>query len=283
MGDEQVLGVTKVVNALFGKLAAHRGARAAAHQAGRIRSIRLRIPSRWSSWSFCSPCCSFPVVQAAHFALIVPGATQQTMEFVITNPMGVGVKDLMDDIVGHGADRHIPLLVATIGIFILFSNMISLVPGFSSPTATITVTLGLRHHRFPVLQRHRHRKACRSFRYAKDAAGAHAQAISDQHHYAHCRDRQPFRAAAFALRPALGQHDGQRASLCFPFLALSLSLCRFCQPREERPSGYISGVVPIAIPACYWPCCTFSWLYCRRSFLAILAIVYLGLASAEEH
>ncbi len=98
-----------------------------------------------------------------------PGPTQQTMELVITNSMGIGVKDLVDDIVGHGAERHIPI-VATIGIFILFSNMISLVPGFASPTATITVPLGLRGDRFPVLQRHRHRKT-RGLHYAKTLLG----------------------------------------------------------------------------------------------------------------
>ena len=183
------------------------------------------------------------------------------MEFVITNPMGIGVKDLVDDIVGHGAERHIPI-VATIGIFILFSNMISLVPGFTSPTATITVTLGLRDHRFPVLQRDRHRQAWRPS-LCQDASGTDAQAVPDQHHHADRRDGQPFRAAAFAHRPALGQHDGQRAALRF--------VSRRCHFRFSFSSA--SKTASDTSPAwcrsrfrwC-WLCCTFSWLSCRRSF-----------------
>ena len=63
-----------------------------------------------------------------------PGATQQVMEMVLVNPMGVGIKDLLDDIVGHDSDRHIPLL-GSIALFIFISNMLAVVPGLMSPTA----------------------------------------------------------------------------------------------------------------------------------------------------
>lgn len=42
----------------------------------------------------------------------------------------------------HGTERFTPFLVA-LGLFILLSNLIGLVPGFVSPTATPTVPLGL--------------------------------------------------------------------------------------------------------------------------------------------
>jgi F-type H+-transporting ATPase subunit a len=70
-----------------------------------------------------------------------PGGVQQCMEAVLTNPMGVGVKDLCHDIIGHGSERYLPML-GSIGMFVLMCNMISLVPGFESPTAFSVVPLG---------------------------------------------------------------------------------------------------------------------------------------------
>ncbi len=70
-----------------------------------------------------------------------PGAVQQCMEMLLSNPMGVGARDLLDDIVGHGAERYLPML-GSIGLFVLLCNLISLVPGFESPTAESSVPLG---------------------------------------------------------------------------------------------------------------------------------------------
>jgi F0F1-type ATP synthase membrane subunit a len=70
-----------------------------------------------------------------------PGGTQQCMEALLTNSMGVGVRDLLEDIAGHGAAKYLPML-GSIGMFVLMSNLISLVPGFSSPTAQNSVPLG---------------------------------------------------------------------------------------------------------------------------------------------
>lgn len=70
-----------------------------------------------------------------------PGGVQQCMEMILTNPMGVGVRDLLEDIVGHRAERYMPML-GSIGMFVLMSNLISIVPGFASPTATNSVPLG---------------------------------------------------------------------------------------------------------------------------------------------
>lgn len=71
-----------------------------------------------------------------------PGGTQQCMEAILTNPMGVGVRDLLDDNVGHGAEKYVPML-GSIGIFVLLCNLISLIPTLESPTAVVSVPLGL--------------------------------------------------------------------------------------------------------------------------------------------
>ena len=70
-----------------------------------------------------------------------PGATQQCMEMLLENPMGVGARDLLKQMVGHHFERYLPM-IGTIGIFVLFCNLISLVPGFSSPTAQVSVPFG---------------------------------------------------------------------------------------------------------------------------------------------
>jgi F-type H+-transporting ATPase subunit a len=70
-----------------------------------------------------------------------PGATQQCMEALLTNSMGVGVRDLLEDNVGHDANKYVAML-GSIGIFVLLNNLISIVPTLESPTAQVSVPLG---------------------------------------------------------------------------------------------------------------------------------------------
>jgi len=87
-----------------------------------------------------------------------PGAFQQAAEGLLTNSMGFGIQDLLEENVGHGATKYIPFL-GTISIFVLLSNLLSLFPEFSSPTVNAVVPLacaslvflyfnwqGIRHH-----------------------------------------------------------------------------------------------------------------------------------------
>ncbi len=87
-----------------------------------------------------------------------PGGFQQAAEMLLTNPLGFGIKDLLEENVAHGAERYIPFIGA-ISIFILLSNLLSVFPAFSSPTGIAIVPLacaslvflyfnwqGIRHH-----------------------------------------------------------------------------------------------------------------------------------------
>ncbi|HSQ53826.1 MAG TPA: F0F1 ATP synthase subunit A [Candidatus Bathyarchaeia archaeon] len=49
---------------------------------------------------------------------------------------------LAEDIIGHKAKRYIPLLATTF-IFILFMNLLGLIPGFVPPTDKMNITVGL--------------------------------------------------------------------------------------------------------------------------------------------
>jgi F-type H+-transporting ATPase subunit a len=269
--EEQVLGVTKFVNTLLGKPALA------------LLTLLHITPD--------DP--KYPITNSFSMELLVvlfavlfflwlkprisvdrPGATQQAMEFVITNPMGVGVKDLADDIIGHGAERHIPL-VASIGIFILFSNLISLVPGLASPTATRTVPLGcavivflyynvigLGHHGL--------------IGYGKTFLGpvwwlsplmALVETVS---HF----------ARLLSLTVRLWANMMVSELIYVSFLGLTLGL--FTALGRLNPVGYVSGVVPIAIPFLLILLHIFV-AFLQAFVFVILPIVYLSLAVSEEH
>jgi len=51
------------------------------------------------------------------------------------------LQTMTDEIIGHGASRYVPLL-GTLGIFILLSNVLGLIPTLNTPTGHIEVTLG---------------------------------------------------------------------------------------------------------------------------------------------
>src|SRR5229473_4184142 len=56
-----------------------------------------------------------------------PGAMQQIAELLLTNPLGFGIKDLLEENVHHGALKLIPF-VGSISIFILLSNLMGAFP-----------------------------------------------------------------------------------------------------------------------------------------------------------
>jgi F-type H+-transporting ATPase subunit a len=87
-----------------------------------------------------------------------PGATQQVAELLLTNPLGFGIKDLLEENVHHGALKLIPF-VGSISVFVLLSNLLGVIPLFASPTAQVSVPLacailtflyfnwqGIKHH-----------------------------------------------------------------------------------------------------------------------------------------
>jgi F-type H+-transporting ATPase subunit a len=78
-------------------------------------------------------CVVLALILRSRLSVERPGALQQCAEMLLTNPLGFGIKDLLDENVGHGGEKFIPF-VGSISIFILFSNLLGVVPAFSSPT-----------------------------------------------------------------------------------------------------------------------------------------------------
>jgi F-type H+-transporting ATPase subunit a len=136
--EEQILGITKLVNAAFGKLPL------ALYGALHITpdNPQYPIPNHIAMELLVFVLAAvFFLWLRSRLSVDKPGGTQQCMEALLTNSMNLGVKDLLDSNVGHGAEKYLPM-IGSIGLFVLFCNLISLVPGLASPTANVTVPLG---------------------------------------------------------------------------------------------------------------------------------------------
>lgn len=271
MGEEQVLGVTRLVNMLLGKPVA-------------ALLALLHIQPANSQY----PIPNYFAMELVVFLFAVvfflwlkprisadrPGATQQCMELLLTNPMGVGVQDLLDDIVGHGAERHLPLF-GTIGIFILLSNLASLVPGFMSPTAVKVVPLGCATVVFLYYNRFGIRKHGPGG-YAKTLLGP-VPAISP---IIFLVETVSHFARLLSLTVRLWANMMVSELIYVSFLGLTVGLFTFLG--HLNPLGYISGVVPVAIPLALSGFHIFEAIL-QAFIFTILSVVYLGLATAEEH
>ncbi len=71
---------------------------------------------------------------ATRRASLVPRATQNFVEAVLEQFI-----QMIDDVIGREGRRYLPL-IGTLGLFILVSNLLGLVPGLISPTANLMTT-----------------------------------------------------------------------------------------------------------------------------------------------
>jgi F-type H+-transporting ATPase subunit a len=68
---------------------------------------------------------------------VYPGNAQNVMEVIIG-----GIDSLLNEIMGHNGRQFFPL-IATLGLFILTSNLIGIIPGFESPTSNINTNAAM--------------------------------------------------------------------------------------------------------------------------------------------
>jgi F-type H+-transporting ATPase subunit a len=204
-----------------------------------------------------------------------PGATQQVMELLLTNPMGIGIRDLLDDNIGHGARDYLPM-VGAISLFVLFANAISLAPAFDSPTGHPSVPLacavltfayynwsGLRHHG-PI-------------GYAKQFAG-------------------PVAWLAWLIFPVeIVSHTARLLSLTVRLWAnifaseliyiifLGLSMAPGAALARTHPAlGDALGIFAIIVPVAFMGLHLFVAVV-QAFVFTILPALYIGMATADEH
>jgi F-type H+-transporting ATPase subunit a len=68
---------------------------------------------------------------------ILPGGFQNVMEVIVE-----GFDNLITESMGHEGRKFFPL-IATLGLYILISNLLGLIPGFESPTSNLNTTVSM--------------------------------------------------------------------------------------------------------------------------------------------
>lgn len=274
MGEEQVLGATKAVNWLLGKPAAALLALLHIHPANPQYPIPNSLAMELILFVFAIV---FFLWLKARISVDRPGGTQQVMEILLTNSMGLGIQDLLDDIVGDGSEKFLPML-GTISIFVLASNLMALVPGLMSPTADKVVPLGcatvvfLYYNRFGVLH---HGPGG----YAKTLLGPVPKMFPINIVMVFVETVSHF-ARILSLTVRLWANMMVSDLIFVTFLGLSVSLFSFVS--HLNPVGYIAVVVPVAIPLALLGFHIFEAIL-QAFIFTILPIVYIGLAVADEH
>ena len=69
---------------------------------------------------------------------LVPNNTAQSIVELLLE----GIKNLVEETMGHHGKKYFPF-IATLGLYILISNLIGLIPGLVPPTANLNTTAGL--------------------------------------------------------------------------------------------------------------------------------------------
>ena len=155
--EEHVLGITRFVNHILGPLAS--ALLAKLHIAP--NEPELPIPQHVVMGMLVVLIGTlFAVIVKSRLSVEKPGALQQVAEWLLTNPLGFGIKDLLEENIHHGASELIPF-VGSISVFVLISNLLGAFPNtfLVAPTGNTTVPLacailtflyfnwqGIRHH-----------------------------------------------------------------------------------------------------------------------------------------
>jgi F-type H+-transporting ATPase subunit a len=209
-----------------------------------------------------------------------PGGFQQAAELLLTNSMGFGIKDLLEENISHGGSKFIPFL-GSISIFILLSNLLSIFPEFTSPTVNAVVPLacaslvfiyfnwqGIRHHGV--------------VRYLLTFAGS-PKSLGDWVLALLLFPVEIISTSARLLSLTVRLWANIFASDLIYVIFLGLLLGPFEWAWTKNPVlGVIAAIFPVVIPI------VFVGLHIFVSFIqayifTVLPAIYLGLAVADEH
>lgn len=204
-----------------------------------------------------------------------PGAAQQVCEALLTNPVRFGIRDLLDDNVGHGG-REFLAMTGTVGIFVLLSNLISVIPLFNSPTGHPSVPLAC---------------AIITFVYFNSMGVAHHGAVGYLKMFS---GTNPFLAPLLfpvevistcarilSLTVRLWANMFSSELLYVIFLGMLLLPTQFLWGKNVI-FGAVSGVFPATLPVLFVGLHIFVAVI-QAFVFTILPSVYLGMAVAEEH
>src|SRR5437879_13514558 len=117
--EESILGITKLVNAGFGKPALALLGILHIHPSNSAYPIPNHIAMEFLVFVLAAV---FFLWLRARLSVENPGGTQQVMELLLRNPMSVGVADLLENNVGYGAkqDRAVSGRIGLLGVCFSF-------------------------------------------------------------------------------------------------------------------------------------------------------------------
>src|SRR5712671_3655765 len=209
-----------------------------------------------------------------------PRASQQVAEFLLKNPLGFGINDVLEENAGHHWERYVPM-VGSVSIFILLANLFGAVPFLKAPTGAVSVPLacaiitfayfnwqGIRHHGIGG--------------YLKHFAGS-PKAPADWALSLLLFPVEIISATARLLSLTVRLWANIFASDMIYGLFLGLTLAPAVWGWQKSPAlGAVLGIFPALIPLAFIVLHIFVSIVQTYVF-TILPAVYIGLATAEEH
>ncbi len=182
-------------------------------------------------------------------SMVKPGKMQHIFEVVYQFLGGQA-----DEVVGHAGKKYIHLFT-TLFLFILFCNLIGIIPGFESPTMFAPVPLGC---------------ALVTFIYY-NAMGVQAHGVGK--YLAHFAGPMPV-LAPLMVPIELISHLGRLLSLTVRLYANMFA--------GELVTLVFLGLVPLAVPALFMGLHVFVSLL-QAFVFSLLTMIYVGSAVEEEH
>lgn len=180
-----------------------------------------------------------------------PGGVQTFLEMVVA-----GLRDLLDDVIGHGAEKRYLPIIGTFALFIFVSNIFGLFFFLQPPTGSLSTTVAL---------------ALLSFLYF-NAQGIREHGIVG--YLKHFMGPVIWLAPLFFVIEMIGNFAR----------VLSLSLRLFMNIfGEHTATGIFAGLAPILVP---WPLMAlglFTALLQAFIFVTLSAVYIEGATAHEEH
>jgi F-type H+-transporting ATPase subunit a len=225
-------------------------------------------------------CTLLALIIRAQLSVENPGALQQMAEGLITNSLGFGIRDLLEENAGHDGLKYVPW-VGSIAIFILIGNLFGAFPFLTAPTGVVAVPLSCALLTFLYFNFHgaRHHGI---FGYLKTFAGSPKSAgdwalailLFPVEIISTC-------ARLMSLTVRLWANMFASDLIYVIFLGILSGAAAFGWSKSPV-AGAIVGVFPALIPV------AFILLHIGVSIVqayvfTVLPAVYLGMATADEH
>ncbi|MGA2810399.1 MAG: FoF1 ATP synthase subunit a [Candidatus Acidiferrum sp.] len=209
-----------------------------------------------------------------------PGALQQVAEMLLTNPLGFGIRDLLEENAGHEGIRYVPW-VGSIAIFILLSTLFGVFPFLSAPTGIVTVPLACAvltflYFNFHGARQHGLAGYLGTFAGSPKSAGDWALAV-----LLFPVEIISTLARLLSLTVRLWANMFASDLIYVIFLGLLTGVAAFGWTKSPV-LGVVLGIFPALLPLAFILLHIFVSVVQAYVF-TVLPAVYLGLATADEH